>query len=139
MRRKIKSDDVGMVLVPPLGIATRRSTEVTAIEDRLVAKAVQLIRENACAGLEVTALMQMLGVSRSVFYRRFCQAVRRSPHHEILRVQLDRVRNLLVQTDLSVEKISEMAGFKSPDYLSVAFKRELRMTPGEYRKQNRRS
>ena len=93
-----------------------------------------MIRENACNGLEVAGLMRTLGVSRSVFYRRFQNALRRSPHHEILRVQLERVRNLLLQTDLSLEKISELAGFKNPDYLSVAFKRVLGITPGEYRR-----
>ncbi|MGI8966093.1 MAG: helix-turn-helix domain-containing protein, partial [Limisphaerales bacterium] len=52
----------------------------------------------------------------------------------ILRVQLDRVKNLLAQSGLSVEKIADMTGFKNPDYLSVAFKREIGVTPGEYRR-----
>jgi LacI family transcriptional regulator len=135
MSGKLKAKEIGTVFIPPLGIATRRSTDVTAIEDRLVASAVRLIRENACNGLEIPGLLKQLGISRSVFYRRFQTALGRSPHHEILRVQLERVRNLLTQTNLSLEKISQMAGFQNPDYLSVAFKRELGKTPSEFRRQ----
>ncbi len=137
MAGKLKAKEVGTIFIAPLGVATRRSTDVTAIDDRLVATAVGMIRENACNGLVVPQLLKRLGISRSVFYRRFQSALGRSPHHEILRIQLERVRNLLTQTNLSLEKISELAGFKNPDYLSVAFKRELGITPGDFRKQHR--
>ncbi|MDB6027059.1 MAG: Xylose operon regulatory protein [Verrucomicrobiales bacterium] len=139
MSGKLKAKDVPPILIPPVGIATRRSTDVAAIDDRLVASAVALIRENACNGLEIPHLLKRLGISRSVFYLRFQSALGRSPHHEILRVQLERVRSLLTQTSLSLEEISQLAGFQNPDYLSVAFKRELGQTPGDYRKQNRRT
>ncbi len=121
------------VLVPPLGIATRRSTDVTAVEDRLVADAMRAIRQGACEGLKVTGLTRACHVSRSVLYRRFQAALGRTPHDEILRVRLDRVKSLLAQSDLTLERIAGLAGFDHPEYLSVAFKRETCMTAGAYR------
>lgn len=126
------------VFIPPLGVATRRSTDFSAIADALVARAVRTIHEQACRGLNVDALIAQYGLSRSLFYQRFHDALGRSPHYEILRVQLDRVKGLLAQTSLSLKEISERAGFSTPNYMNVAFKREVGLTPGEYRRQHSR-
>jgi LacI family transcriptional regulator len=133
MLGRSKHRDPPPVLVPPLGVATRRSTEVTAINDPLIANAARAIRERACQGITVEELLEAFSISRSVFYQRFHDALGRSPHYEILRIQLDRVQGLLRQTSLPLKTIAEMAGFNNANYLSVAFKREIGVTPGEYR------
>jgi LacI family transcriptional regulator len=135
MRGRGKSGKPEVFLIPPVGIATRRSTDVTAINDPLIANAARFIRERACRGVTVEELLSEFKTSRSVFYQRFHDTLGRSPHYEILRVQLDRVKNLLCQTTLPLKTIAEMAGFNNPNYLSVAFKREVGQTPGEFRRQ----
>lgn len=124
-------------LIPPLGIAIRRSTEVTAVDDPLIAMALRHIRENSAAGLRVDDLLTRFNISRSALYRRFRDAVNKSPHEEILRVQLERAKRLLDENDFTLEHIAELSGFQHSEYLSVAFKRELGMTPGEYRRRLR--
>lgn len=138
MRRKTKSKQPQQMFVPPVSVVARRSTDVTAINDSLVASAARTIRERACHGLSVEELVSSLKISRSIFYQRFQDALGRSPHYEILRVQLDRVKGLLTQTSLPLKEIAEMASFNNPNYLSVAFKREMGVTPGEYRDQHAR-
>jgi LacI family transcriptional regulator len=122
------------ILVPPSGIATRRSTDVTAVDDPLVARACQLIRDRACEGLTVGALTTELGLSRTHFYGRFKRSLGRLPHREILRTRLERARALLRQTTLSVAEIARRCGFTNPEYLNVAFKRAYGVTPGRFRK-----
>lgn len=122
------------MLIPPLGIATRRSTDVTALEDAMVSQAMTSIRRRACDGLRVEDLIRESHVSRSVLYRRFRAALRRTPHDEILRVKLDRARSLLATTTLTVEEIAPLAGFDHSEYLSVAFKRETGVSPGAWRR-----
>jgi len=139
MRRKGRSRAAKSIEIPPLGVFSRQSTDVTAINDALVAGAVRMIRERACQGLSVEQLVKTLKTSRSLFYQRFHDALGRSPHYEILRVQLDRVKGLLMQTSLPLKEIAGMAGFSNPNYLSVAFKREMGVTPGEYRELHRSS
>jgi LacI family transcriptional regulator len=136
MRRKSRAKQPEQMLIPPLGVVARQSTDVTAINDPLVANAARAIRERACQGLSVDDLVNTLKISRSIFYQRFHDALGRSPHYEILRIQLDRVKSLLTQTELPLKEIAEMSGFSNPNYLNVAFKRELGMTPGEYREQH---
>jgi LacI family transcriptional regulator len=136
MQKRVSPTKLKPLLIAPLGVVTRRSTDVTAINDPLIANAARVIRAKAAQGLTVDDLLKQFGTSRSVFYQRFYNALGRSPHYEILRVQLERVKNLLAQTELPLKKIAEMAGFENPNYLSVAFKREIGVTPGNYRKEH---
>lgn len=135
MRNRGRPGRPEALLIPPVGIATRRSTDVTAINDPLIANAARFIREQACRGVTVEELLGEFKTSRSVFYQRFHDTLGRSPHCEILRVQLERVKSLLCQTTLPLKTIAEMAGFNNPNYLNVAFKREVGQTPGEFRRQ----
>lgn len=48
------------ILIPPLGVITRQSTDVVAVPDRLVARALDLIREHACDGWNVDTVVAKL-------------------------------------------------------------------------------
>ena len=124
-------------LIPPLGIATRQSTDVLAIHDRNVARAVHFIRQNACHGIKVKDVLKAVPHSRTLLEGRFKKLIGRTPHEEILRVRLDRVKQLLTETDLPLEQIAERAGFPHVEYLSVAFRREVGMPPSQFRAKNR--
>jgi LacI family transcriptional regulator len=121
-------------LLPPIGIATRQSTDVVAINDRAVADALQYIRLHACEGLTVDEVVGANKVSRSTLERQVRKFLRRTPQEEIRRVQVNRAQELLMTTKLSLEKIAPMCGFEHPEYLHVVFKRVTGQTPGEFRK-----
>ncbi|HEX6985155.1 MAG TPA: DNA-binding transcriptional regulator, partial [Planctomycetaceae bacterium] len=121
------------VLVPPLGVATRQSTDVLAIEDRDIAQAVRFIREHACDGITVGDVLRIVPLSRRAFEKRFLDRLGRTPHQEILRLKIARAEQLLAETDLSLAAIAERTGFRHAEYLSVAFKRATGRTPGRHR------
>jgi LacI family transcriptional regulator len=123
-----------LTTIPPLGVVTRRSTDVLAIDDRAISSAVRFIREHACEGITVEDVLEELPYSRSVFERRFTKIFGRTPKAEILRTQLDRVKRLLAETDLPLKQIASKAGFQHPEYMSVAFKERTGQTPGQYRR-----
>jgi LacI family transcriptional regulator len=122
--------------IAPLGIHTRQSTDVLAIDDKAIAATVRLIRQRACEGITVADLLRQVPLSRRVLEQKFTRYLGHSPHAEILRIRLSRVKQLLVETDLSVEAIAQLAGFEYPEYLSVAFKREVGLRPRAYREQH---
>jgi LacI family transcriptional regulator len=122
-------------LIEPLGVATRQSTDVLAIDDPHVAVAVRYIRENACGGVTVRDVLRQVPLSRTILERRFRKYLGRSPQAEIRAVQLKRVQQLLAETELNLERVAELAGYEHPEYLSVVFKRETGQTPGQYRRQ----
>lgn len=122
-------------IVPPLGVATRQSTDVLAIDDPQVASAVVYIRQHACEGITVDDVLKRVPLTRSVLERRFRKYVKRSPQAEIRNVQIKRIKQLLMETDLPLERIAELTGFQHPEYLSVVFKRETGQPPGHFRRQ----
>ena len=122
-------------LVPPSGMAIRRSTDVMAIPDRAVASVLRFIREHACDGIHVPDLVRVAAISRTMLERRFARLVGRSPKAEILRVQLDRARQLLAETDMPLTSIAECAGFKHPEYFNAIFRLKLGVSPGRFRRQ----
>jgi LacI family transcriptional regulator len=125
-------------LIPPVGIATRQSTDVLAINDAVIARTVRYIREHACRGINVQDVLKAVPQSRRRLENRFRRLLGRTPHDEIIRVQLNRVKMLLTETDLSLAQIAEKAGFEHVEYLSVVFKKEIGLPPSQYRAQHRR-
>jgi LacI family transcriptional regulator len=120
-------------LIAPLGVAARQSTDVLAVDDREVARAVQFIREHACDGINVGDVLRAVPLSRRVLEQRFQRMLGRTPREEILQVRLARVKQLLGETDLPLYLIAERTGFEHVEYLSVVFKRETALTPSAFR------
>jgi len=122
------------IFVDPLMVVTRRSTEVLAIADTELVKAVSYIREHACNGITVSDVLGNLSISRSSLERRFAKVFCTSPKAEIIRVRLARVKQLLVETDYSLPVIAEMTGFSHSEYMSALFRNKIGKTPGAYRR-----
>lgn len=124
-------------LVPPLGVATRLSTDALMIDDPRIAAAVRFIRQNACRGITVRDVLEHVPLSRTALERRFRRDLGRSPQAEIRGVQLRRAKELLTQTDFKMDRIAELTGFEHPEYFNVVFKREVGRTPGRFRREAR--
>lgn len=139
LNRMIAGDEVTdhPRVIKPMGVATRRSTDVLAIEDRHIAAALRIIREQACEGLDIPTLLKSVPLSRSVLERRFTQILGRSPNEEILRVKLGRACRLLEESDLPLAAVAERCGFEHAEYFSRLFKMKIAVTPGEFRNQSK--
>lgn len=137
--RMMRGEKVGTdaVLIPPLGIAERQSSDVYAIDDADVASALRYIREHACEGISVADLLRVVPLSRRMLEHRFLKLVRRTPHAEIIRIRMERAARLLRETDLSLAEIANRAGFADANYLSVAFKKQMGVSPRAYRAEMR--
>jgi LacI family transcriptional regulator len=64
---------------------------------------------------------------------RFRRLLGRTPHDEIARVRLDRVRQLLRETRLPLAEVARRSGFRTAEYLATAFRREFGTSPNAYR------
>jgi LacI family transcriptional regulator len=122
------------ILVEPLGVVARLSTDSVAIDDPAVATALRLIRQHACDGRGIDHLADRTGLSRRVLQRRFKALTGRTLQEEILNTQLARVRQMLAETDLKLESIAARSGFHYVGYMCSFFKGRTGLTPGEYRR-----
>ncbi|HVU28282.1 MAG TPA: XylR family transcriptional regulator [Verrucomicrobiae bacterium] len=127
------------ILIPPHGIVTRRSTEVLALDDRQLAVGLRFIRDHAFDPITINEVAKATGLCRRVFERRFATQMGRSPKAEVLRLRLERVKQLLADTDWSLSQIAERTGFNYGEYLHTVFTQKVGVTPGEFRKQAERN
>lgn len=119
--------------IPPLGIATRQSTEILAIDDPEVATAVRFIRQRACEGINVADVLKDVPLTRRDLESRFRRILGCTPHKEIVRVRIDRVKQLLSETDLPMGRVAQLAGYTHVEYMSAAFKKRVGLSPRQYR------
>jgi LacI family transcriptional regulator len=122
-------------VIAPVGVVTRKSTDVLAIEDSLAAEAMIFIRSNAQKGINVVDVVNALGMSRSTLEAHFKASMGRSVHEVIRKVQLDRARQLILDTNLAVKEIASNIGFRSVQHMTSLFGRTFGQTPARFRKE----
>jgi LacI family transcriptional regulator, galactose operon repressor len=122
------------IVIRPSHVVTRLSTNVLAVEDTLVAEALQLIRENAHQRLQAEEVADMLAVSRQFLHKRFRKALGSTVHTEIKNTRNEQIANMLIETDLPIEKIALTLGYADANHLARYFKSVKGIAPSEYRK-----
>jgi LacI family transcriptional regulator len=125
------------LLISPLEVITRQSSDVFAINDLDIANALRFIREQACNGISIADVLHHATLSRSSLERGFRSFLGHSPQEEIRQVRLKRVKHLLAETNWSIPRIAHATGFDYPNYLMVQFKRSTGQTPSQWREANR--
>lgn len=125
------------LVVEPLYVVNRRSTESSAVDDPDVAAGLHMIHSLASKQITIDDIVSQLSVSRRMFEIRFRKVLGRTPHQELRRVRLLRAQQLLLETDHSIADIALAAGFCSPAHLSHTFQKGLGKTPAQYRRQFR--
>jgi LacI family transcriptional regulator len=122
--------------LPPEGVVTRRSSDVLAIEDPLVAEVVRYIRGTACDAVSVPDCVARVPLSRRRLEQRFRAAVGRSIFAEIRRMRMARARELLIDTNMPVADIALRTGHSGPERFCRVFREETGMTPTDFRTRN---
>jgi len=125
------------VLIAPKGIEVRRSTDVLAVKDLIVANALRFMWDNLESPITVDDIARSASVSRRKLERRFRREVGRTVNKELLRKRLERCCELLVSTDRSITALAPEIGFASKHYLHRAFRKAFGMSPREYRLKHR--
>ncbi|MBE2894359.1 XylR family transcriptional regulator [Spirabiliibacterium falconis] len=121
------------IIVPPLKVEARSSTDFRSINDPLVMQAMHYIRLNACAGIKVEQVLDKIRASRSNLEMRFKTEIGKTIHQAIHDEKLGRAHKLLISTDISINEIAEICGYPSIQYFYSVFKKVYKETPNNYR------
>jgi LacI family transcriptional regulator len=124
--------------VPPGGIVVRRSTDIFAINDEGVAKALRYIKDHGTGPITVEAVVRASGVSRRTLYAKFERSVGRTIQVEIVRQRLNVAKYLLSTTNSKLGAIAYDSGFESAVALCKVFRAYENLTPSAYREKHRR-
>ena len=125
------------IRVSPKGLITRRSTDILAVDNLQVAHALRYIGDHyAQAQLDVRGVVASTRLSRRPLERAFRLELGRSINEEIVRVRLEKVRELLATTEMKVLEIAEATGFSRPNHLYRIFRKKFGLTPKAYRERH---
>lgn len=78
-------------------------------------------------------LAELVGLSVWHFVRAFKQSAGVPPHRFMLERRVERVKHLLVETDLPLAQISVVAGFADQSHCSRRFRKLVGITPSRFR------
>jgi len=102
------------------------------LSDPQLAKALAGIHGDASRGWTVAELAQRAGMSRSVFARRFSEAVGTAPVEYLLRWRMALAKDALLHGGGTLDEIAARIGYKSASAFSTAFRQRVGCPPSDY-------
>lgn len=122
------------LLLPPLKVVVRQSSDLLAIADDAIARVCRYIREQVHRRLPVDEVASEVGIGRRTLERRFRAALGRGLAEEIRRCRVERAKELLADARLPFPEVAKRSGFGSAKQFSTAFRVIAGMTPRDYRR-----
>ena len=95
--------------------------------------AIQIIDYNFNNDITVERLAETLHLNASYLTRKFTAETGISPKQYILRKRIERAKELLADTEVSIFEIANSVGFADQLYFSRIFRKAERLSPSEYR------
>lgn len=122
------------VLVPPVKVVTRESTDRHVVEDKAVAAALEFIRDRLGQAISVAEVVEASSLGRRLLERRFRAALKRGIYEEIQRQRHARAVELMLQPDLALAEIAYAAGYRNGRHLSISFRARTGTSPLLFRR-----
>ena len=127
-------------LIGPKGIVPRRSTDMLSVEHLGVARALGYIRQNyGKTSLQVPEIVAAVGMSRRPLEVAFKNETGRTINQEIVRIRIEKAKELLAARKTTIAAIAKESGFVRPNHLNRVFRSHTGVSPGSYRKKLKQS
>ena len=122
-------------LVAPSELIVRKSSDITIHLNPNIEKAIDFLHENLHENIEVEDIVRQQNLCRRSLEMNFKAQFNQSPMQYLRAMRLEKVRNLLRTTDLSVTEIGRQCGIPDINYLCRLFRKLYQTTPLNYREQ----
>lgn len=121
------------IVVKPVRIVMRKSTELNVIYNNHVRTVVYYIEKNYIALKSIDELVGLVPLSRRILEIKFKEEMGISIYQYIIRCRIDHVSNLLITSDKTLFDIVLQSGFNDCKNISRIFKKYKNCTPNEFR------
>ena len=139
---KIVADDHGEELANAVAdiliyssIRTDQDTQRLSIPTRIgvrhpkLSRVIQMMEQNIEEPISPAILAKEVGMSTRQLERLFRRYLARSPKRYYMELRLQKARNLLMQTDMTVINVALACGFASPSHFSKCYRSHYDTTP----------
>ena len=125
------------IKIQPIHVKERASTDIFAIDDTDVIKALKYIRSHNREPMQVEDIARHVCISKRSLQMKFHQILNTSIHDEIIHAHFLIARQLLLETNLSIENIAIRSGFHYSSNMRRAFLDITGLLPHKYRQTHR--
>jgi len=121
------------IVIPPLRIESRQSTEKYAVEDKYILKVIEYIKSNYTKDISIDDIINSVPYSRRIVEKKFKEIMRIPIYQFLLQYRIELFSDLLIKTDKPLVDLALTCGFS--DYKNVAriFRKYKKVTPLQYR------
>ena len=124
------------LVIPPIGLVSRKSTAVVQARNPKVAKALLFIMTNSFRAVNANDVVRHVGASRDWLNRLFKNYVGHSISEELMRVRIEHAKHLLLGSEKKITEVAKETGFTSYSHFAKSFLRIVGCTAGEFSRQN---
>ncbi len=127
---------VSILLSLLVSIGRRTIPEKRSFEKESIAKASLYIASNYFSQISNKELADLTNLSLSHFLKLFKENNGTTPQNYLTLCRIENAKRLLTETDYTIRHIAESVGFTDSLYFSKVFKKNVGLTPSEYKKTN---
>ena len=125
------------IIIPPLRIEMRKSTEKYAVNDKYVLKVIDYVTKNYARPILITDILELVPLSRRMFEKRFKKAMGVSIYQFVLKYRIEQFSASIIRSDRPIVDLAMDCGFDDYKNVSRIFLKYKGITPLQYRKQHR--
>jgi len=126
------------VLCPPADLVARQSTDVYAVADKTVGRAMRYIAEHCGSPIRVPDVVAHVGCARRKLEQQFREAGRNTINEEIINLRIELTKRLLVSTEDPIQHVAAKAGYGTAQHMRHVFRHKLGTTPTRFREEHRK-
>jgi transcriptional regulator GlxA family with amidase domain len=104
------------------------------VDDALIARCQAWIAEHYNAPAPVAAMVRLSGLAERSFKRRFKAATGMAPLEYVHTLRLEEAKHMLESGNAPIEAVAGEVGYEDAGFFSRLFRRQVNLTPAQYRK-----
>ena len=132
-----KADRGTVISIAPKGVVTRRSTDVTAVEDETLRKASAFISRDLSAKFGPSQVAADLGMTLRKLNAKSKSELGHSVLDEIVRLRVEAAKRLMLASDDKLAAVAAASGFCNASYFGKVFRKLEGASPHEWRARHR--
>lgn len=134
MMRSGKKIRAEQIIVTSNQIVQRQSSDILAVGDEDVSRAIKYIRDNANNKILIKDIVSAVGINRRTLQKKFKETINRSIYSEIQQIRVETISKMLIETNLPISQITSFFNFTDGEHISRFFKKEKGIGMREFRK-----
>jgi LacI family transcriptional regulator len=121
------------ILIPPVGVERRRSTDTITVENPHVTTVIRHMYEHLSESFGIKRLVRLVSVSRRNLEKQFRRHLHCTPYEYLNWLRVEKAKQLLQgKKKFKIKEIATLCGFPHPTQFRIVFKRLTGQSPRQY-------